>query len=810
MSQARYLSKLASVLSAEGVIPTSKGGTGNTTGAGNSPTISAITYPGNDTAVNTAGGDTVTLTGANFNTGVSVIVNGVPASVVTRVSSSEITFTTSAQAAGSYIIYVVNTDGSTGLAVPGLQYSGVPSWTTAAGSLATVYETAAISNSLSASSDSAVTYSVESGTLPTGVTLFAGSGLVSGTAPVVESSTTYNFTVTASDGENQDTARNFSYTVNPDVVTWSSPSSGATLSGTVGTAYTQSLSATSAAGQAITYTADALPAGLNISGSSITGTPTAASSISTLLTATAATTQKTATRTFNWNIAAITYTITPASSSVNEGSALTFNVGGTGITNGTYYWSINNTTTAAGDFSGSVTSGSFTITSNVGSFTITATADATTEGAQTFTVSLRTGSVSGTVVATSSTVTINDTSLTPTYTLTPAASSVNEGSSLTFNAGGTNITNGTYYWSINNTTTAAGDFSASTGSFTITSNVGSFTITATADATTEGAQTFTVSLRTGSVSGTVVATSSTVTINDTSLTYIPPTQKAIFGFGSTGAMTNLVSNTGVVATDTAGVGTARYGLAAAGYGGDKAIFGYGIAAQRVSITNKVSNTGVVATDTAGVGTERLYLAAAGYGGDKAIFGFGNTGIAPYNTAITNLVSNTGVVASDTTGVGTARQSLAAAGYGGDKAIFGFGYGGAITNLVSNTGVVANDTSAVGTSRHGGAAAGYGGDKAIFGHGTDLATNNRTSRYNLVSNTGVVASDTTGVGTPRTELAAAGYGGDKAIFGYGNSYETGSTGVSITNKVSNTGVIASDTTGVGTARVQLAAAGYSST
>ena len=411
MSQARYLSKLASVLSAEGVIPTSKGGTGNTTGAGNSPTISAIVYPGNDTAVNTAGGDTVTLTGANFNTGVSVIVNGVPASVVTRVSSSEITFTTSAQAAGSYIIYVVNTDGSTGLAVPGLQYSGVPSWTTAAGSLATVYETAAISNSLSASSDSAVTYSVESGTLPTGVTLFAGSGLVSGTAPVVESSTTYNFTVTASDGENQDTARNFSYTVNPDVVTWSSPSSGATLSGTVGTAYTQSLSATSAAGQAITYTADALPAGLNISGSSITGTPTAASSISTLLTATAATTQKTATRTFNWNIITLTYTITPASSSVNEGSALTFNVGGTNITNGTYYWSINNTTTAAGDFSAST--GSFTITNNVGSFTVTATADATLEGAQTFTVSLRTGSVSGTIVATSSTVTINDTSTAP-------------------------------------------------------------------------------------------------------------------------------------------------------------------------------------------------------------------------------------------------------------------------------------------------------------------------------------------------------------------------------------------------------------
>lgn len=52
----------------------------------------------------------------------------------------------------------------------------------------------------------------------------------------------------------------------------------------------------------------------------------------------------------------------------------------------------------------------------------------------------------------------------------------------------------------------------------------------------------------------------------------PPTSyKAIFGYGgqSTGgavSITNLVSNTGIVATDTTGVGTARYSLAAASYG----------------------------------------------------------------------------------------------------------------------------------------------------------------------------------------------------------------------------------------------------
>jgi hypothetical protein len=82
------------------------------------------------------------------------------------------------------------------------------------------------------------------------------------------------------------------------------------------------------------------------------------------------------------------------------------------------------------------------------------------------------------------------------------------------------------------------------------------------------------------------------------------------------------------------------------------------------MTNLVSNTGVVATDTTGVGTARSQLAAAGYGSDKAIFGYGFSATGQvYEKSMTNLVSNTGVVATDTTGVGTARYSLAAAAYG---------------------------------------------------------------------------------------------------------------------------------------------------
>ena len=80
--------------------------------------------------------------------------------------------------------------------------------------------------------------------------------------------------------------------------------------------------------------------------------------------------------------------------------------------------------------------------------------------------------------------------------------------------------------------------------------------------------------------------------------------------------------------------------------------------------------------------------------------------------------------------------------------------------------------------------------------------NRWILSNLISNTGVIAADVTGVGTARQSLAASEYGGDKAAFAYGGS------NVSTKNLCSNTGVISADVTGVGTGRNLLAAAGYS--
>jgi hypothetical protein len=135
--------------------------------------------------------------------------------------------------------------------------------------------------------------------------------------------------------------------------------------------------------------------------------------------------------------------------------------------------------------------------------------------------------------------------------------------------------------------------------------------------------------------------------------------KAIFAYGTAGT-SNIVNNSGVLQSDVTVSGTTGVTYrAAAGYGTDKGIFAYGVISGKTSHKNLVSNTGVIAADVSGVGTARGGPAACSYGGDKAIFGFGdNSG----RQNVTNLVNTSGVVGADVTGVGTARTGLAAAGY----------------------------------------------------------------------------------------------------------------------------------------------------
>jgi len=162
-----------------------------------------------DTAVDTAGGY-IKITGTNFTAGCQVLINNVAATSTTFVSSTEVRAQVPATAAGTYIVYLVNSDGGVAIRVNGITFSAVPSWTTGS-TLPNGANNTAISIQLAATL--ATSYALQSGsTLPAGLTL-SSSGLLSGTVSGLVNPTTYNFTVVATDAELQDSPRAFSITI---------------------------------------------------------------------------------------------------------------------------------------------------------------------------------------------------------------------------------------------------------------------------------------------------------------------------------------------------------------------------------------------------------------------------------------------------------------------------------------------------------------------------------------------------------------------------------------------------------------------
>jgi hypothetical protein len=272
------------------------------------PRVSGIQYPGDDTAASTLGGQTIVLTGAGFQPGAVVYVNSVAVGVTTVVSGTMISFVAPANESGNYPLYVVNTDGSTAT-LAGIQYSGTPTWNTPAGSLGTLYETQPFGYSLSATSDSAVAYTVTSGTIAAGAALNASTGNITGNANLVESSTTYSFTVDAVDQEQQNTSRNFSIIVNPDIVTFNSPNNNSVYTAVTGDPLILSLNASSVLQKTISYQANVLPAGLTISGNLISGNFTTASQVTTLITGTSADTNKSSSIVISWSITSASFGI---------------------------------------------------------------------------------------------------------------------------------------------------------------------------------------------------------------------------------------------------------------------------------------------------------------------------------------------------------------------------------------------------------------------------------------------------------------------------------------------------------------------
>ncbi|NBP16923.1 hypothetical protein EBU95_21505, partial [bacterium] len=219
-----------------------------------------------------------------------------------------------------------------------------------------------------------------------------------------------------------------------------------------------------------------------------------------------------------------TYAISADKTSVDEGDSVTYTITTTNVPNGRQLYWINKGTTQGNDFRDILPQGVVIINNNSGTIVRTLVNDTLTEGSETISLEVRDGSYSGTIVipASSNLVTVNDTSKTP----DPTYSIVVVGNSLTFNEGlwvsysvkTTRIANGTTLYWTNSGTTDAADFSdnQNSGSFLIRDN--SFTLSRQLkqDKKTEGNETIVIQVRTGSITGPIVATAPTVTISDTS------------------------------------------------------------------------------------------------------------------------------------------------------------------------------------------------------------------------------------------------------------------------------------------------------
>jgi len=191
-----------------------------TTVTGTQPTISSLSIsqksPGS--AAN------VTITGTNF---VSIPqVKFINQSTGARITASTVTYTSSTsltvsfpadQAIASYKVYVENPGGLAVQSTATIINSDAPNWQTDA-SLGSYEEGESVNIQLLAYDDdsTAVTgYTLQSGSLPSGITLSGDStiGSLTGTAPTVSADTAYNFTIRATDNESQTTDKAFNMTI---------------------------------------------------------------------------------------------------------------------------------------------------------------------------------------------------------------------------------------------------------------------------------------------------------------------------------------------------------------------------------------------------------------------------------------------------------------------------------------------------------------------------------------------------------------------------------------------------------------------
>ena len=189
------------------------------------PTIPTVADVSQTIAPATA--TTINITGTNFS-GIPIVDFVKTDGAVTRANTVSLSSATSLSvnvtiASGSYYVRIELENGRAARSTNAIiTASTAPSFSTGAGSIGTVGAGETVNLSVAASSDSTIAFSETTSVLTSNantpaatmnLTLNSSTGAITGTAPTPSDSTTYNFTLRATDAESQTVDRAFSITV---------------------------------------------------------------------------------------------------------------------------------------------------------------------------------------------------------------------------------------------------------------------------------------------------------------------------------------------------------------------------------------------------------------------------------------------------------------------------------------------------------------------------------------------------------------------------------------------------------------------
>ena len=412
---------------------------------------------------------TVSATGGNGSFTFAVTSGALPAGLSLNVSSGAITGTPGSSGSSTFTVTATDGNGATGARSYTVTINAAVAVNPA--SLANGTVGVAYSQTVSATGGSgSYTFSVSSGTLPAGLSLNTGSGAITGTPTSAGSS---SFTITATDGNGATGSR--AYTVSIAVGISVSPSSLA--AGTVGIAYSQTISASGGTGSfTFSVTAGTLPAGLTLDSSGVlSGTPTTAATSSFTITATDSA-SATGSRTYHVTIGTPVTISTASLPGGTVGLAYNQTIVATGGT-GAYTFSVSAGTLPAGlslNGASGVLSGTPT-TAATSAFTVTATDGNGRTGSRAFSVTIAAG------------IAVNPANLPAATVGTPYSRSVSA-------TGGT----GSYTFGVTAGTLPAGlALNATTGAITGTptsATAATFTITATDSNSATGSRSYTLTV----------------------------------------------------------------------------------------------------------------------------------------------------------------------------------------------------------------------------------------------------------------------------------------------------------------------------